>query len=191
MPISRSSPTQPSVKTAAEAPSLKPRVVACQLVDAAAVRVWVELSNSNAAAVGLALPPMASIQETKPEFDEFQVAWDAADGPGLGQAALTHCGPGPGSRITLEPQQSVTRSVVFPIARWKEEADAYSTVRWRWRQFDLATPYEVARVSGCTRVALSLEQGHCAVEVTQAAQCPPAGAIDVEIDASQAEPPRR
>jgi hypothetical protein len=140
MPVSRSSPTQPSAKTASEAPSLKLRVVACEPVDAVAVRVWVELSNSNAAAVGLALPPMAGVHDMKPELDEFQAAWDAADGLGLGEAVLTQCGPEPASRIRLEPQQSVTRSVVFPIARW-EKGDVYSLVKWRWRQFELARPY--------------------------------------------------
>jgi hypothetical protein len=171
---------------------MKPHVVACELVDEATVRVWIELSNPNASAVGLVLPPNAGIRDAKPEFDEFHAAWDAADSPGQREVARTQCGPAPGSLIRLEPQQSVTRSVVFPIAQREETGAAYSTVRWSWRQFEFARPYEEARMSDCTLVALSsLEQRHCSVKTQRTVPCPRSGAIDVDLEASVAEAPLR
>jgi hypothetical protein len=162
-------------------------VVACELADTAAVEVGFVLANPNASAVGLVLPTIVYGREAS-QLGDFQEAFETP-ARGLVEVESTRCGPGPGTRLKLEPGQSVTRSVVFPIGRWERGAPMESTVKWQWRQFNLARPYEETPIWGCTSVALAVERGRCILNAERRVRCPRAGAIDVDLEQSEAEPP--
>jgi hypothetical protein len=161
------------------------------LVAGAAAKVWVELANPSVASVGLVLPTMASGRETTPEFAEFREALDTPQGLGKVELGSTRCGAAPGMHITLEPGQSVTRSLVFPSARREKAVATASTVRWRWREFNLERPYEEAQASACALVALGVEQGRCSVKAERPVRCPRGGTVDADLEQSAAEPPRK
>ena len=87
-------------------PQLKPRAIACELIDSNAVRLLVVVENVNAVPVGLVVPAMALAGEPAPEFPEFQGALDTPSGLETEAPIETRCGPAASTRLTLEPGQS-------------------------------------------------------------------------------------